>query len=333
MQLTPQQKSRLSVTHTVNPEAYDAYLRGRSSERPTLQGIEKAKRYFEEAIQKDPTFALAYVGLAGCYLNLGQFRLLPPRDSYRRAKEIIQKALELDETLAEAHGILAFLNWQWDWNWRTAEEEYRYALSLNPNSVDVRVPLSWYLGWRGRRDEALAEVAKIRELDPPNPNTFLDEAAIYYHLRDYRAMLDASRKTVALNPDNWLGHYFLAVAYDGLNLEAIPEYQKAVELSEGDTDPTAGLAHAYASVGQRANAEKILRNLLHKSKTSYVSPYMIGSIYAGLGDKNKAFDFLEKAYQERSPDIPWFLKADLRIDSLRSDPRFQDLVRRVGLPQ
>jgi Flp pilus assembly protein TadD len=152
-------------------------------------------------------------------------------------------------------------------------------------------------------------------------------------LRDYRAMLDTSRKTVALNPDNWVGHYFLAVAYDGLNLEAIPEYQKAVELSEGDTDPTAGLAHAYASVGQRANAEKILRDLLHKSKTSYVSPYMIGSIYAGLGDKNKAFDFLEKAYQERSPDIPWFLKADLRIDSLRSDPRFQDLVCRVGLPQ
>jgi serine/threonine protein kinase/Tfp pilus assembly protein PilF len=333
VQLTPQQKSHLSVTHTLNPEAYDAYLRGRSSERPTLQGIEKAKRYFEEAIQKDPAFALAYVGLAGCYLDLGQFRLLPPRDSYRRAKEIIQKALELDETLAEAHGILAFLNWQWDWNWRTAEEEYRYALSLNPNSVDVRAPLSWYLGWRGRRDEALAEVAKIRELDPPNPNTFLDEAAIYYHLRDYRAMLDTSRKTVALNPDNWVGHYFLAVAYDGLNLEAIPEYQKAVELSEGDTDPTAGLAHAYASVGQRANAEKILRDLLHKSKTSYVSPYMIGSIYAGLGDKNKAFDFLEKAYQERSPDIPWFLKADLRIDSLRSDPRFQDLVRRVGLPQ
>ena len=136
-----------------------------------------------------------------------------------------------------------------------------------------------------------------------------------------------------MNPDNWVGHYFLAVAYDGLNLEAIPEYQKAVELSEGDTDPTAGLAHAYASVGQRANAEKILRDLLHKSKTSYVSPYMIGSIYAGLGDKNKAFDFLEKAYQERSPDIPWFLKADLRIDSLRSDPRFQDLLRRVGLPQ
>jgi eukaryotic-like serine/threonine-protein kinase len=335
VQLTPQQKARLSVAHTVNPEAYDAYLRGRSVEGPTLPAIEKAQKYFEEAIQKDPAFALAYVGLAGCYLDLGQFRLVSPQDSYRRGKEVIHKALELDETLAEAHGTLAFLNWQWDWDWRTAEDEYRYALNLNPNSVEVRVPLAWYLGWRGRRDEALAEVAKIRAIDPPNPYTFLDEAAIYYHLRDYPAMLDASRKSVVLNPEDWVGHYFLAVANDGLNRqsEAIPGYQKAVELSQGDTDPTAGLAHAYAVAGQRANAEKILRELLRKSKTSYVSPYMIATIYAGLGDKNNAFKFLEKAYQERSPDIPWFLKADLRIDNLRSDPRFEDLVRRVGLPQ
>jgi serine/threonine protein kinase/tetratricopeptide (TPR) repeat protein len=333
VQLTPQLKARLGVAHTVNPEAYDAYLRGRSFEGPTLEAIEKAQKYFEEAIQKDPAFALAYVGLADCYLDLGQFRLVPPQESYRRGKEVIQKALELDQTLAEAHGTLAFFEWQWDWNWRTAEEEYRYALNLNPNSVDVRVGLAWYLGWRGRRDEALAEVAKIRELDPPNRYTFVDEAAIYYHLRDYRSMLEVSRKSVALNPDNWVGHYFLAVAYDGLSLEAIPEYQRAVELSQGDTDPIAGLAHAYASVGQRANVEKILRELLQRSKTKYVSPYMIATIYAGLGDKNKAFEFFDKAYQERSPDIPWFLKADLRIDNLRSDPRFQDLLHRVGLPQ
>jgi eukaryotic-like serine/threonine-protein kinase len=335
VQLTPQQKARLSVAHTVNPEAYDAYLRGRSFEGPTLQAIEKAQKYFEEAIQRDPAFALAYVGLADCYLDLGEFRLVPPQDSYRRGKEVIHKALELDATLAEAHGTLAFLNWQWDWNWRTAEEEYRYALNLNPNSIDVRAALTWYLGWRGRRDEALAEVAKIRELDPPNPYTFLHEAGIYYHSRDYRALLDASRKSVALNPDNWVGHYFLAVGYEGSGqqVDAIPEYKKAVDLSEGDTDPTAGLAHAYATAGQRSNAEKILRQLLQKSKTTYISPYMIATIYAGLDDKNKAFEFLEKAYQERSPDIPYFLKADLRIDNLRSDLRFQDLLRRVGLPQ
>jgi len=148
-------------------------------------------------------------------------------------------------------------------------------------------------------------------------------------------MVDVGRRVVPSNPESWLGHLWLAVGYEGSGqrLEAIPEYQKAVELSQGDTDPTAGLAHAYATAGQRASAEKILRELLQKSKTSYISPYMVGTIYAGLGDKNKAFQFLEKAYQERSPDIPYFLKADLRIDNLRSDPRYADLLRRIGLPQ
>jgi Tfp pilus assembly protein PilF len=129
--------------------------------------------------------------------------------------------------------------------------------------------------------------------------------------------------------------YFLAVGYDGLGQEedAVPEYQKAVELSHGDTDTVAGLAHAHIAMGQRAEAEKILRDLLRQSKKNYVSTYMIGTICAGLGEKDKAFEFLEKAYQERSPDMPYFLKADLRIDTLRSDARFQDLMRRVGIPQ
>ena len=133
----------------------------------------------------------------------------------------------------------------------------------------------------------------------------------------------------------WLTHYWFAVGYEGTGQrrEAIPEYQKAVDLSQGDTDPTAGLVHAYAAIGQRANAEKILRELLANSKTRYVSPYMIATIYAGLGDKDRAFEFLEKAYNERSSDIPYFIKADLRIDNLRSDPRFADLLRRIGLPQ
>jgi len=162
-----------------------------------------------------------------------------------------------------------------------------------------------------------------------------EESAIYYHLRDYKAMIEVSRKKEASNPNDWLGHYFVGVGYEGLGqqLEAISEYQKAVELSHGDTDPTAALAHAYAASGRRPDAEKILSDLLRRSKTNYVSPYMIATIYAGLDDKERAFEFLEKAYQERSSDIPYFLKADLRLDTLRSDLRFQDLLRRVGLPR
>jgi tetratricopeptide (TPR) repeat protein len=179
----------------------------------------------------------------------------------------------------------------------------------------------------------LAELAKIRDISPAW--TFGPEPFIYYHLRDYKAMVQFGRRFVPSNPGIWQGHFVIAVGYEGLGQrrEAIPEYQEAVELSQGDTDPAAGLAHAYAIAGQRADAEKILGELLQKSKTSYFSPYMIGTIYAGLGEKDKAFEFLEKAYQERSPDIPYFLKADLRIDNLRSDPRFRDLLRRVGLPQ
>jgi eukaryotic-like serine/threonine-protein kinase len=336
VQLTPQQQARLGSARAVNPAAYEAYLKGRfyqNTTSATPQGIKNAQDYFEEAIQQDSGFALAYVGLAECYENLGSLRWIPPQDAYRPAKEALNKALRLDETAAEAHAELGWLSWRYEWDWPTAEREFKYAVELNPNDGAGHAQFALYLGWAGRGAEALGEVARIRELSPAW--TFDIESAINYHLRDYRAMVDFGRRVVPSNPASWLGHFWLAVGYEGSGqrLEAIPEYQKAVELSQGDTDPTAGLAHAYATAGKRAKAEKILRELLQKSKTSYISPYMIATIYSGLGEKDRAFEFLEKAYDERSPDIPYFIKADLRIDNLRSDPRFQDLLRRVGLPQ
>jgi TolB-like protein/Tfp pilus assembly protein PilF len=334
-QLTPQQKNRLGFAPTVNPDAYDDYLKGYAFNDGTARGIQKAKEYFEQAIQKDPSFALGYAGLADCYLELGSFRVIPPQDAYSRGKQIVGKALQIDDNLAEAHNTMGFLNWQYDWDWQTAEKEFRYSVELNPNYVDGYVSLAWFLGWLGRREEALSDVAKIHELDPANPLILLDEGGIYYHTRDYPALLEVSTRAAAADPDQWVGHYLLGVAHDGLGqpLEAIPEYQKALELSQGDTDAASGLAHAYAASGQRGPAEKILQDLKQKSTSSYVSPYMIAAIYAALGDKDKAFDFMEKAYQVRSPDIAYFLRADLRIDSLRSDPRFADLLRRSGLPQ
>jgi eukaryotic-like serine/threonine-protein kinase len=338
IQLTPQQQARLRSAPAVNPAAYEAYLKGRFyflTMFNSLQGIKKAQGYFEEAIQKDSGFALAYVGLADCYWNLGSFRRLPPQDAFRPAKEALLKALELDEGLGEAHSSLGWLSWRHDWDWRTAEREFNYALELTPNYTYGHGNLALYLGWSGRRDEALGEVAKIRQLDPAYPFTLTLEAVIYYHLRDYKALVEASRESVRTNPDVWVGHYFLGAGYEGLGhrSEALPEYQKAAELSEGDQDPTAALAHAYAALGRKTEAEKILSELQRKSKTSYVSPYLIATIYAGLGDKERAFEFLEQAYQERSSDLPYFLKADLRIDNLRSDPRYAELLRRMGLPR
>src|SRR5579864_3733419 len=337
VQLTPLQKARLGSAPTVDPEAYDEFLQGRFTWRTvnTQEGLRKAQMFFDQAIQKDPSFALAYVGLASSYIGLGSLRWLSPQEAEVHASEALRKALELDETLGEAHSILGWLSWRFEWNWPIAEREFKYALELNPNSVESQERYIWFLAWSGRRAEAFAELASMAKLDLLARNGSRAELGIYYHERDYRALVETSRRYITRNPDIWLGHYFLAVGYDGLGHEsdAVSEYQKAVELSHSDTDAVAGLAHAYTAMGKRAEAEEVLSDLLRQSKKSYVSPYMIATVYAGLGDKDKAFIFLEKAYQERSPDIPYFLKADLRLDPLRSNPRFTDLVRRVGLLQ
>jgi TolB-like protein/Tfp pilus assembly protein PilF len=335
VELTPQQQARLNSAREVNPQAYESYLKGRFflQMSPTLQVHKNAERYFREAIQKDPSFALAYAGLADCYLDFGAFRWMRPQDAYRLGDEAIQNAIKLDGTLSEAHASLGYLHWQYDWDWEAAEKELRYALELNPNNVDGREGLIWYLAWSGRGKEARAELDKIRAPDPAYPLGFLDEAGIDYHMRDYKALMESSHRALDSDPNNWPAHYFLAVSRDGLGCptEAVPEYRKAVELSQGDTDALAGLAHAYAFAGKRTEAAKILREMQQQSKAQYISPYMLATIYAALGNKDTAFAFLEKAYQERSPAIPYFLKADLRLDPLRSDPRFKDLQRRVGL--
>ena len=175
----------------------------------------------------------------------------------------------------------------------------------------------------------------MRELDPIRSEPLQFEAVINYHLRNYKVLVEVCRKYTAADQNYWLPHYWLGVGLEGSGqtLEAIPEYQRAVELSQGDSDATASLAHAYATTGKRAGAEKILDHWLRQSETSFVSPYMIATVYAGLGEKDRAFDFLEKAYQIRSTDLPYFLRADLRLDSLRSDPRFRDLLRRMNFPK
>jgi eukaryotic-like serine/threonine-protein kinase len=338
VQLTPEQRARLNSAPRVDPAAYDAFLQGRSLfvwGSNALEGFKKAQSFFQQAIQRDPNLALAYVGLADSYVYMGSQRWLPPQEAYAQARENLRKALELDPTLGEAHSSLGWMSWRYEWNWATAEKEFRYALEVNPNYVAGREELAWYLAWSGRRAEALAALAEMARLDLASSRRTAVESGVYYHQRDYKTLVEVSHKVIAHTPEAWPGHYFLAVGYDGLGQEvaAVSEYQKAVELSHGDTDTVAGLAHGYAAMGNRAEAQKILADLLRQSKKEYVSPYMIATIYAGLGNNEKAFDFLEKAYNERSPDIPYFLKADLRLDPLRSDPRFQNLLRRLDFPQ
>jgi TolB-like protein/DNA-binding winged helix-turn-helix (wHTH) protein/Flp pilus assembly protein TadD len=332
--LTPEQQVRLHQASAVNPEAYEAYLCARSVDQSLFQGIKRAQSYLEKAIQRDPGFADAYVDLAGTYLNLGESRLLAPRDAYPPAKQALRKALELDEKNCGAHGASSILAVRYDWDWPTAEKEITHAVELCPNHAGWHAEYAYYEVWSGQGPEAVAELAKAQELDPLSPHTLNGWGLIDYHLRNYTALTEVSRQLVTSDPNDWVAHYWLGVGYEGSDQlrQAIPEYQKAIELSQGDEDAAAALAHAYAAAGRKAEAQKILHEWTRQSETKYVSAYMVATVYASLGDKDKAFEYLEKAYQERSSDLPYFLRADLRIDNLRSDPRFRDLLRRMNFP-
>ncbi len=334
-QVTPQQAASLRAARPVNPEAYDAYLKGRyylSNQFTMAQPLYLAKTYFEEAIRKDPGFAPAYSGLADAYLYLVIFRQMSADSAYPLAQEALRQASALDDSIGEIHDTLAVFSWRHDWDWDATEREFNEALALAPSYICAHEDRAEYLAFRGRRSEAEAEMAKIVAFDTSIGST-LTEAGVDYQLRDFDRLVEASRRGVALNPNEWLEHFYLGVGYEGTGkkLESIAEYQKAVVLSGGDQDATVALAHAYAGVGRPAETRKILRDLEQKSAKANVSPYFIATLYAALGDKDTAFKFLEKAYREKSLDISWHLKADLRIDDLRSDPRYRSLLRRVGL--
>jgi TolB-like protein/DNA-binding winged helix-turn-helix (wHTH) protein/Tfp pilus assembly protein PilF len=336
--VTAEQQARLRSVHAIDPEAYDLYLRGRYFLYNTLstpQPLNAAKSYFEASIQKDPGFAPAYAALANLYINLAFYRRTAPGPAVTAAKNAVAKALALDDSLSEAHYDLALLKWRYEWDWTGAEREFNRAFVLDPHaSYDVvHYDYADYLAWRGRRDDAVSELRKGRELNPGSSQAGTD-TAVYFQLRDYTRLIEAGRKSVAAEPTEWLDHFFLGTGYEavGQRAEAIPEFETAVKLAAGDQDVSAALAYAYAAVGRRGEAEKMLRDLMEESQRTYVSPYMIGMIYAGLGDKEKAFEFLDKAYQERCVDLVWQLKSDPRLDSLRSDPRFEAFWRRVGFP-
>lgn len=336
LRLTPAEKARLRSAPEVNPEAYQAFLDATSYLNWGLpQENEKARSYLQKAIQIDPGYADAYGALAATYITLGEQRLGSPQDVYPPAKQAIGKALELDERNCRVHYTLARISWRYDWDWQAAERELRYALELCPNYAGSHWTYIFYSAPNGRIAEAQSEAAKLRELDPVQSEPLHAEALINYHARNYGPLAEVSRSYTTAHPNSWVSHYWLGTGLEGLGQtsEAIPEYQRAVELSQNDSDPVASLAHAYAATGRKAETQKILRQWLRQSQTSFVSPYMIATVYASLGDKDKAFEYLEKAYQIRSTDLPYFLRADLRLDTLRPDPRFQDLLRRMNLPK
>ena len=329
--LTPQEQAALKNVKVVNPEAYESYLKGRYFwNKRTADGLKAALAYFQQAIEEDPQFAQAYSGLADTYVLLGdwEYEVLAPNEVYPKAKAAASKALELDNTLSEAHTSLASLG-MFDWDWQTAGEEFRRAIELNPGYATAHHWYAWHLDLLGRGSEAIDEMRKAESLDPLSLIISADTADLLFVARRYDESIQQSRKTLEMDPNFAIAHFELSQAYQKrMYSEAIAELQRAIELSGGSKTFTCNLAYAYAVSGRRNEAVRILNDLTKRSNGSSDAAE-IALIHAGLGEKDQAMAWLEKAFSERF--IPSVL---LRpgFDALRSDPRFQNLVHRIGLP-
>ncbi len=332
LKLTGEERKHLIKRHTASTEAYQAYLKGRYFwNKRTAEGFNKGVEYFEHAIALDPNYALAYVGLADCYQLLGGYFALPSRETIPKARKALLEALQLDDTLAEAHASLAHLRAR-EWNWSDAEKEFHRAIELNPNYVTAHHWYSIYLKEMGRFDEAWAEIKMAEQLDPVSLNINTSVGALLYFMREYDQALEQLRATLELDPVYPFAHFNLGMVYEAKEMyhEAIKHYRKTQTILGKNLELMAYLAHAYALSGRRGEAQKLLDELKKPSDHGYELRYYIAVIYVGLGEKDQAFAWLEGAYNERD-EMLGVLKVDPMLDSLRADPRFTSLLERVGL--
>jgi TolB-like protein/DNA-binding winged helix-turn-helix (wHTH) protein/Flp pilus assembly protein TadD len=331
--LTPQEQAALKNVKVVNPQAYESYLKGRYFwNKRTAEGLKVARAYFNQAIEEDPKYAQAYSGLADTYALLGdwQYAVMTPKEAFPKAKAAATRALELDSALGEAHNSLAFVLDGFDWDFDAAGKEFRRAIELNPGYATAHHWYAWHLSLLGRYDEAVAEMRKAEDLDPLSLIINADLAELLVLAHSYDESIQQSRRTIEMDANFALAHNQLAQAYVQKHMydEAVVELQKAVHLSGGSPTCLANLARAYAASGKNSEAVKLLSELKERANSSYSNAPEIATIYASLGDTDQAMNWLEKGYEERfNPGVllrPGF-------DPLRSDSRFQDLVRRIGL--
>lgn len=331
LRLSGEDQKQLTKRYTGNAEAYQLYLKGRFYwNKRTEETMKKGVDYFNQAIEKDPAYALAYAGLADCYALLYEYSAAPSRDLYPKAKAAAMRALELDDNLAEAHTSLAAA-YEYEWNWEEVERQYTKAIQLNPNYGTAHHWYSAYLISRKRFDEAISEARRALELDPLSLiiNTALGRAL--HSARRYDEAIEQLRKTVDMDPSFAEAHFHLALAHEGKGAyeDAIREFEKSLELF-GDKSMKAWVARVYAESGKKQQALKALAEVMALSRREQASPFAIATLYAVLGDKDRAFEWLEKLYTERNYYVV-FLNVDPALDGLRDDPRFADLLRRIGL--
>jgi TolB-like protein/DNA-binding winged helix-turn-helix (wHTH) protein/Tfp pilus assembly protein PilF len=331
--LTGAEEKRLTKIYTANPEAYQDYLKGRYWwNKSTPEGFDKGIEYFQEAIAKDPRYALAYSGLADCYSSLARTGLVPFNEGFLKAKDAALKAVELDDTLAEAHGSLALVKSSYDWDWSGADKEIQRAIELNPGYMDAHRLRAEVLWQTGRLDEALAELKLTLELDPLSISENATLGAVLFLARQYDRAIEQEAKTLELDPNFFPAYYFRGLAYSekSLHEQSMEEFRKGMAISVNPGTLT-GLGYGYAVTGRRDDAQKVLDKLNELSKHEYVSPVWRAKIYAGLGEKDSAFEWLEKAYEDRSIVSVGFIKRNPLFDPIRSDPRYADLLRRTNL--
>jgi TolB-like protein/DNA-binding winged helix-turn-helix (wHTH) protein/Tfp pilus assembly protein PilF len=332
--LTPQEQAALKNVKVVNPEAYESYLKGRYFwNKRTADGLKVALAYFKQAIEEDPKYAKAYSGLADTYALLGdwQYAVMTPKEAFPKAKAAAIHALELDNTLGEAHNSLAFVLDGFDWDLDAGGKEFQRAIELNPGYATAHHWYAWHLSLLGRFDEAITEMRKAENLDPLSLIINADLAELLGLAHHFDESIAQSRKTIEMDPNFALAHNQLAQAYlqKHMYAEAVAELQKAVKLSGDSPTCIANLARAYVASGKRSEAVKLLSDLKKRSNPGYSNASEIAMIYASLEDTGQAMIWLEKGFEERfNPGVllrPGF-------DPLRSDPRFENLRRRIGLP-
>lgn len=331
--LNPREEQRLTQARPVDPEAYEDYLKGlHYSHKWASEDSKKAIEYFQKAIQRDPSYVVAYAELAGGYWRLAFSSPIRPKDAFALAETAARKALELDDSNGEAHASLAVVRFRYYWDWQGADAEFRRALELTPNSALCHGQYSVYLRTANRYQEAVDEARQSQELEPVSVGRGGPLGAALLIARRYDEAIQELRKSIAADPEVPLAHQFLGVAYEQQNKapEAIAEMEQAVALSQRDPIYLSSLGHAYAIFGKHREAKAILAELEDRAHAEYVAPYDLALVWLGLADNRQAMANLEKAYEDRSFPLltinswPWF-------DPLRSDAHFQDLVRRIGL--
>jgi serine/threonine protein kinase/tetratricopeptide (TPR) repeat protein len=334
LQLTRAEKKRLTRRHTQDAEAYRLYLKGRHHwNQWTEEGFYKAIEYFQQAVAKDPSYALAYTGLAESYVLLGWNSYLPPKDAFPEGKVAAMTALKLDPDLGEAHTPLAAVLWLHDWQWQQAQTEFQRSLELNPTYPTAN---HWYaecVMTMGRHAEAIAKMKNSQELDPLSLIINVAIGWAFYMARRYDEAIDQLLRTVELDPHYPVTHWILGLLYrkTGRYELAITEGEKGVNLSGGSPLMRAALAHTYGQSGRAKEARQVLDDLTSLAKKKYVAPHFFAGIHIGLGDSDRALEYLEKSYEEHSHWLI-YLHIDPSMDGLRDSPQFQDLLRRVGLP-